>query len=145
MPNRKVEARALSLKYFTCVGRKVYLFRNDRIIDNPNPPQRRRKQFMSQKFTSSSTTHGPDQAFSYNNKQNTSLESNSSLLPPPPPPPPLPPSFVQPPPHPSQRHSSLPHYTMNINANNSTQCKNDFTEKEMGETFRHDELNGQGE
>ncbi|CAD2217537.1 hypothetical protein ADEAN_000501500 [Angomonas deanei] len=36
VPNHKVELRALSLKRFTCVGQKVYIFKNDRIIDNPD-------------------------------------------------------------------------------------------------------------
>lgn len=34
VPNRKVEARALALKEFTCVGKPVRIFKNDRIIDN---------------------------------------------------------------------------------------------------------------
>lgn len=127
VPNRKVEARALSLKYFICVGRKVYLFRNDRIIDNPNPPQRRRKRFMSQKFTS--TAHGSDQKFTYNNKSDTSFESNSLM------PPPLPPSFVE------LHPPSLPHYTMDINTNNTT-SKNDYM-NDAGDTFSYDTLNSQ--
>lgn len=35
VPNHKVEARALALKSFTCVGKKVYIFKNDRIVDGP--------------------------------------------------------------------------------------------------------------
>ncbi|RNF24445.1 putative RNA helicase [Trypanosoma conorhini] len=37
VPNHKVEARALDLKSFTCVGRKVNIFKNDRIIDGVRP------------------------------------------------------------------------------------------------------------
>ncbi|CCW60789.1 unnamed protein product [Phytomonas sp. EM1] len=37
VPNKKVEARAISLRKFMCVGKKVYIFKNDRIIDNPDP------------------------------------------------------------------------------------------------------------
>ncbi|KEG12331.1 putative RNA helicase [Trypanosoma grayi] len=32
--NHKVEARALALKSFTCVGKKVHIFKNERIIDH---------------------------------------------------------------------------------------------------------------
>ncbi|RNF06825.1 putative RNA helicase [Trypanosoma rangeli] len=38
VPNHKVEARALDLKSFMCVGRKVNIFKNDRIIDGVRPP-----------------------------------------------------------------------------------------------------------
>ncbi|CCW71554.1 unnamed protein product [Phytomonas sp. Hart1] len=34
VPNKKVETRAISLRKFMCVGKKVYIFKNDRIIDN---------------------------------------------------------------------------------------------------------------
>ncbi|RNF24056.1 putative RNA helicase [Trypanosoma cruzi] len=37
VPNHKVEARALALKSFTCVGKKVNIFKNDRIIDGVRP------------------------------------------------------------------------------------------------------------
>ncbi|EPY16601.1 hypothetical protein STCU_11114 [Strigomonas culicis] len=35
VPNRAVQERALELKHFTCMDKELYLFRNDRIIDNP--------------------------------------------------------------------------------------------------------------
>ncbi|KAH8611530.1 hypothetical protein ERJ75_000956700 [Trypanosoma vivax] len=38
VPNHKVEARALELKSFTCVGRKVHIFKNDRIVDGIQKP-----------------------------------------------------------------------------------------------------------
>ncbi|ESL08377.1 hypothetical protein TRSC58_03920 [Trypanosoma rangeli SC58] len=38
VPNHKVEARALDLKSFMCVGKKVNIFKNDRIIDGVRPP-----------------------------------------------------------------------------------------------------------
>nr|CCC94531.1 unnamed protein product [Trypanosoma congolense IL3000] len=37
VPNHKVEARALALKSFICVGKKVHIFKNDRIVDPARP------------------------------------------------------------------------------------------------------------
>ncbi|KAH9589354.1 hypothetical protein LSM04_007324 [Trypanosoma melophagium] len=37
VPNHKVVARALDLKSFICVGKKVHIFKNDRIVDNERP------------------------------------------------------------------------------------------------------------
>lgn len=35
VPNKKVERRCLTLGCFQCLGQMVYLFRNDRIVENP--------------------------------------------------------------------------------------------------------------
>lgn len=45
VPNRNVEARALALKKFTCGDAKitVHLFKNDRIIDDPEREERERR------------------------------------------------------------------------------------------------------
>ncbi|CAC9482804.1 hypothetical protein - conserved [Leishmania donovani] len=45
VPNRNVEARALALKKFTCGDTKitVHLFKNDRIIDDPEREERERR------------------------------------------------------------------------------------------------------
>ncbi|GET87952.1 hypothetical protein, conserved [Leishmania tarentolae] len=45
VPNRNVEARALALKKFTCSDTKitVHLFKNDRIIDDPEREERERR------------------------------------------------------------------------------------------------------
>lgn len=40
VPNRKVEARALSMKFFTCLGQRVYMVRNDRLMDGPSAARR---------------------------------------------------------------------------------------------------------
>lgn len=36
VPNSRVELRALSLKQFICLGHKINIVRNDRVIDNPH-------------------------------------------------------------------------------------------------------------
>lgn len=36
VPNHKVEARAIAIKTFSCLGKKLNIFKNDRILDNPD-------------------------------------------------------------------------------------------------------------
>uniref|UniRef100_A0A0A9YL94 Putative phospholipid-transporting ATPase DRS2 n=1 Tax=Lygus hesperus TaxID=30085 RepID=A0A0A9YL94_LYGHE len=88
-----------------CVGRKVFLFRNNRIIDNPSLPQRQRKHGLG-KSHYAEDTYETHYAQNYHNRDTPpppALASSSSAM-----------AgnrnnYLQPP------SESIPHYTIDLN------------------------------